>query len=296
MKGETGALRVRDLGEIDAPLLICGGAYGNLEALTALLDAAAKLQIPPGRIIHTGDVAAYCADPAACAELLRNAGAPAILGNVEESLMSDAEDCGCGFEKGTVCDNLSDQWYSYARERIGPELKAWMRSLPDHIGFMCAGRRVRVVHGCASSINTFLFESVETQVYEAEFQLANADIIIAGHTGLPFTRHFSGGRIWHNSGALGLPGNDGTPRVWYSVAMPDATSGLSFTHMALNYDFRTASRKVRDAHLPSAYADALETGLWPNADWLPEAEQRKTGVPIGFESHREDTGARRVTA
>lgn len=296
MNDETRTLRVRDLGEIDAPLLICGGAYSNLEALTALFDAAEKLHIPPERIIHTGDVVAYCADPVASSELLRSSGAPAILGNVEESLFSEAEDCGCGFEEGTACDTLSAQWYTYANRRIAPELRAWMRSLPHHITFMCGERRVRVVHGCVTSINTFFFESLETQTYEAEFQLADADIIIAGHTGLPFTRHFSGGRVWHNSGALGLPANDGTPRVWYSVATPSTRTGLSFAHMSLDYDYGSASRKMRDADLPSVYADALESGLWPNVDWLPETEQRNSDVPIGFEQKDENSGADRLTA
>ena len=43
----------------DGPALVFGGPYGNLEATQALLDEAARLGVPPRRIVCTGDVVAY---------------------------------------------------------------------------------------------------------------------------------------------------------------------------------------------------------------------------------------------
>ena len=60
-----------DLGAFDDTVLVFGGPYGNLEATGALLAEGARLNIPPRRMICTGDVAAYCADPVATAGLLR---------------------------------------------------------------------------------------------------------------------------------------------------------------------------------------------------------------------------------
>src|ERR1051326_1058905 len=57
----------------DGPAIVFGGPYGNLEATRALLDEAARLGIPPARIVCTGDVVAYGADPAATVDLLRAA-------------------------------------------------------------------------------------------------------------------------------------------------------------------------------------------------------------------------------
>ena len=291
MNEDARTLVVKDVGEIDTPLIVCGGAYSNLEAMTALFAAAAKLDIPPERIIHTGDVVAYCADPEATTELLKNSGALALLGNVEESLFIGADDCGCGFEEGTACDTLSAQWYSHADRQIGSGLRDWMKSLPHQIIFRCGDRRALVVHGNVTSINTFVFESLAAATFQRDFQKTTADIIIAGHTGLPFTRHFPGGRTWHNSGALGMPANDGTARVWYSIAYPDDQFGLRFVHKPLDYDHQTAARKMHEAGLPDAYANALVTGLWPNVDWLPEAERKQTGVRIDFELRDKAKGA-----
>lgn len=260
------------------PVLVCGGAYSNLEALTALFAAADALGIPDGRIIHTGDVVAYCADPVAAAELLRARRVHAIQGNVEESLWASQPDCGCGFDAGTECEKLSAEWFAYADARIGPELREWMGRLPCQLTFTMAGRRVRVVHGGVRQINAFHYASAPPAAFDAEFSAADADVVVAGHSGLPFTRRL-GERVWHNSGALGLPANDGTPRVWYSLMIP-AQGGIRFEHRALGYDHEAAREKMRAAGLPGGYAEALVTGLWPSLDTLPETERNRTGRPL----------------
>ena len=266
--------RVHDLGRIDEPLLICGGAYSNLEALSALFTAAQNLAIPGKRIIHTGDVVAYCADPAATAELLRQSEAHAIQGNVEESLAASLLDCGCGFDDGSTCEKLSAQWFAYSDARIGGELRQWMGRLPQHLTFEMAGKKVRVVHGGVGVINRFIFDPQPDSDFEAEFRIANADMIIAGHSGIPFTRRV-GEHIWHNSGALGLPANDGTPRVWFSVLTPQK-GGIRIDTHALDYDHETARAKMIEAEVCREYAEALRTGVWPSLDVLPDTAKRQT--------------------
>jgi len=106
--------KVRELGPVNDPLLVCGGAYSNLEALSALMNAADRLSIPSSRIIHTGDAVAYCADPVAATNLLRESGVHCIQGNVEESLSASLPDCGCGFDENSLCDRLAAEWFAFA--------------------------------------------------------------------------------------------------------------------------------------------------------------------------------------
>jgi len=270
--------RTRDLGRLETPVLVCGGAYSNLEALSALLEAAGTLSIPPERIIHTGDVIAYCADPAKTAELLRAAQVHAIQGNVEESLSASLADCQCGFEADSLCNELSAEWYAYADAGVGVELRRWMGQLPHHLIFEMSGQRIRVIHGGVKEINRFVFASQPACDFETEFAAADADVIIAGHSGLPFTRCV-GHRVWHNSGPLGLPANDGTQRAWFSVLTPQ-DDGLVIVHHELDYDHDAARRKMVTAGLCAGYSDALRTGVWPSLDVLPPVERRQTGVPL----------------
>ena len=272
------AARTRDLGRFDAPVLVCGGAYSNLEALEALFAAANRLGIPNDHIVHTGDAIAYCADAAATAELLRQCGVPSIQGNVEESLAASLPDCGCGFNEGSVCDKLAAEWFAYADAHTGPDLRRWMGQLPHHLTFELSGLRIRAVHGSVQEVNRFMFASLPDSAFEAEFAHADADIVVAGHSGIPFTRRVSA-RLWHNSGSVGLPANDGTPRVWFSVLSPE-DDGIRFEHHAFDYDHELTKSKMLSAGVCTEYAETLSNGLWPSVDVLPDTEKRATGKPL----------------
>jgi predicted phosphodiesterase len=270
--------RYADLGVLEEPVLVFGGPYSNLEATTAVLCEAETLGIPPARIICTGDVVAYCAEPQATADLVRAAGIAVVMGNCEESLGRGAEDCGCGFHAGSVCDRLSAQWYRFAAAALDPEAKRWMNGLPCRLHFTMDGRRLAVVHGAASAINRYVFASTPAEEKLAEIAAARCDGIIAGHSGLPFTQVL-GERLWHNAGVIGLPANDATPRAWYSVLTPGA-GGIEITHHAFAYDHARAAAKMRRLGLPDAYAKTLETGLWDNCEILPGPETGRQGKPI----------------
>jgi predicted phosphodiesterase/pyruvate-formate lyase-activating enzyme len=260
------------------PAIVFGGPYGNLEAMRALFDEAARLGIPPERIVCTGDVVAYGADPAATVDLVRAAGIHVVMGNCEESLAAAAADCGCGYAPGSACDRLAAAWFAHADRELGAAARAWMAQLPRRIDLVIAGARLAVVHGGIDRINRFIFASSAATIKAEELARGEADGVIAGHCGLPFTQVLAG-RLWHNAGAVGMPANDGTPRVWFSLLTPQE-DGVAIEHRALAYDHAAAARKMRRAGLPEEYAVALETGLWPSCDVLPFKEIRERGVPL----------------
>lgn len=259
----------------DGPALIFGGPYSNLQATRALLHEAARFGIRAEHIVCTGDLAAYCGDPAATLALVRESGITVVQGNCDEQLGVSADNCGCGFSEGSACERLSDAWYSYADRHISAADRHWLRGLPYRIDLLIGGRRLAVVHGSLSSINQFIFATTPTDVKRRELDLAGCDGIVGGHCGLPFTELIDG-RLWHNPGVIGMPANDGTPRVWYSLLIPEP-SGLRIEHRALAYDHRTAARTMERENLPHGYADALSSGVWPNCDVLPARERMSQG-------------------
>ncbi len=268
----------RPLLQLDGPAIVFGGPYGNLEATRALLEEAERLGVPGERMVCTGDVVAYGADPAATVELVRRSGARVVLGNCEESLAARSGDCGCGFAPGSACEKLAAAWFAHADRTLDADARAWMASLPRRIDLAVDGRRLAVVHGGVTLINRFLFASTAPLIKAAELARSGVDGIIGGHCGLPFTQIIRG-KLWHNAGAIGMPANDGTRRVWFSLLIPQA-SGLRIEHRALAYDHAAAARKMRAAGLPEEYALALGTGLWPSCDVLPYREIRERGVPL----------------
>lgn len=263
---------------MDGPVLVFGGCYSNLEATQALLAEAMRLGIPPARMICTGDVVAYCADALETVRLIRDSGVHVIMGNCEESLGNSAEDCGCGFEEGSACDRLSAAWYAHSDAQLDRNSRAWMRSLPRRIDVEIGGKRFAVIHGAVDQINRFLFPSQPDAEFLEQLTLSGCDGVIGGHCGIPFTRVVNG-LIWHNSGAIGMPANDGTARTWYSL-ITAAANGLDIQHRELRYDPAPAMEKMLAANLPAGYAEALATGLWPSCDVLPPTELARRAAPI----------------
>ncbi|MCB1492928.1 MAG: metallophosphoesterase family protein [Rhodobiaceae bacterium] len=267
--------------EFDAPILVFGGVYSNFEAFEALIAEAGRLGIPPARMIHTGDVIAYGADPEACARSLRDLGCLAISGNVEQQLAAGAADCGCGFEAGTTCDALSAAWYAHADPLIGADLRRWMAGLPDRLTLEMAGLTILVVHGTPSSVNRFIYLGSPDAAVAEELAMTDADIVLCGHSGFPMVRSV-GGQHWINTGAIGFPANDGTARGWFAVLEP-ADDGVAVEIRPLAYDHALAAEKMRRAGLPEPYAAALEGARAPNHDTLPEADRARAGTPLQFE-------------
>lgn len=267
-----------DLGEIDGPLLVYGGPYSNLQATEALFAEAERLGIPRARRLCTGDIVAYCADAQATVDLVRAEGGPVVLGNCEESLGGDLEDCGCGFEEGSACDLLSVQWYRHARGTLDRAAKDWMGGRPGRIAFTLGGKRFLAIHGGVEEISRFVFPATPEPDKASELAAAGADAVICGHSGLPFSQVVRG-RLWHNAGVIGMPANDGTPRVWYALLTPTG-GGVRVEQRALAYDHGAAARAMREAGLPEGYARALETGLWPDDSIMPAADRARRGRPL----------------
>jgi predicted phosphodiesterase len=263
---------------VDKPLIVFGSPYSNLEATRAVLDEAARLSISADRIICTGDVVAYGADAAATVDLIRDRVEHVVMGNCEQSLAAGSDDCCCGFPTGSSCERLSAGWFSYASRELNDDARAWMADLPRRINIEIGGCRLAVIHGGVDMINRFIFASTATAIKLGEIRKTGVDGIMGGHCGLPFTQAINQ-KLWHNAGAIGMPSNDGTPRVWFSLLRAEA-DGIVIEHRPLDYDYATAAAKIRGARLPEEYAASLETGLWPACDVLPLKEVHERGVAL----------------
>ncbi len=270
--------KVKNIGILTGKLLVFGGVYSNLQALLQLQKMADAWGIPPQNIICTGDVAGYCAQPEECVQAVKNWGIHVIAGNVEQQLDSGEEDCGCNFGDGSRCDLYSRQWYPYAQSKLSLAALEWMRQLPDHLRFTYANRQVYVLHGSFFNPSEFIFRSTPWAVKQPNFEATGADVILAGHCGLPF-QHIENGLHWLNAGVIGMPANDGTPRVW-CMTLDAQKAGLAVQFHPFEYDNEIAAALMEENQLPRAYSDTLRSGIWDNCDILPEAETAQQGLDI----------------
>lgn len=260
----------RDLGVLDGDLLLFGGVYSNLQALEAVMMQARARGIAADHVICTGDIVAYCGAPRASVAALRASGCAVLAGNCEVQLAQDAPDCGCGFEEGTTCDRLSVAWYGFAQAQLDGQARDWMGALPDVLSFMHHGRRYGVLHGGATDVARFIWETDDEAVLAQEWAALEAvtgpvDAVIAGHSGLAFVRGTARGS-WINAGVIGMPPHDGQPQTRFALLR-----GGDITIERLDYDVAGAMADMTAAGLPPDYRDALASGYWPSEDVLPAA-------------------------
>ena len=241
-----------------------------------MLEKANELGFSSDQIIFTGDTIAYCANPLETAHLLRDANVHVIMGNCEEAIAANAPDCGCGFVEDSACSLLSVEWYAHCKKYLDADISNWMGELPRELVINLDDFRLLATHATPDEINRFVFPS---SLSDMSFVSENYDGFIVGHSGIPFLSELDDGKAWINSGAAGMPANDGTPRVWY-VIIEVMNGQLKAELHALEYDHRSASCAMQQAGLSDGYANCLNTGIWPSHDVLPEIEKLQTATPI----------------
>lgn len=266
---------VKDIGALSGKVLVFGGPYSNLQALKALQAVCADLGIAADQVICTGDIVAYCGEPEETVSAIREWGIPVVMGNCEESLGNEADDCGCGFEEGSACSLLSVSWYRYSAAQLSSDSRHWMRGLPRRVRFRLGGKQFACLHGSADSINQFVFSSTDQAFKQAQLAALGVDVIIGGHSGIPFGEQLPNG-VWLNAGVIGMPANDGESSTWYMV-LEETRTGVRVAWHRLVYPVSGAQQAMEDAGLPDGYREALATGLWPSLDVLPETERQQTG-------------------
>lgn len=259
-------------------LLLFGGVYSNLQALEALFDWAKLNNFKADQIVCTGDVVGYCAQPQECVDLVKDWGVYCIAGNVEIQLRNGDDDCGCNFSEESSCDLNSRNWYPFAKEHVNHEALDWMNTLPLNLVFDFGGAKWGVVHGSQEETAKFVYKSSPWSEKSPTYQNLGVDHILAGHCGIPFADE-NEGYLWINSGALGMPANDGTQRVWFCV-VSEENGQFSTQFHSLEYDFKSTQEKMKAECLPVAYIETLETGLWDSTEVLDEAQTKLTGVRI----------------
>jgi predicted phosphodiesterase len=253
-------------------MALCGGTYSNPYALRAFIrDARAR---GADRLWCLGDLGAYGAEPEPIWPLLVDNGIECIAGNYELAIGRGDPDCGCGYADDN--DNaFAAIAYDYTRAHTSSEFAAWMRTLPTEHRETIDGVDLHLVHGSPLAVNDFWWESLPDDTHRMRIEASGADVICCTHSGLPWVRRWRDTLVV-NVGVLGRPANDGGRNVWY--ALLDIAGGQATAELvALDYDWRAHAASMRDAGLPEAFTQAVETGWWTTCLQIVPPVERSRG-------------------
>ncbi len=207
-------------------LYVVGGLYGNIEALEAVRQMAAR-EPGPVTLVFNGDFHWFDIAAADFAQVTRDVLAHfALRGNVETEIAAEDSGAGCGCAYPA---DVSDAEVSRSNEILArlratasafPDLRRALAALPMHLVARVGEARVGIVHGDAASLAGWGFahdrldEIAHARWLESAFSEARVDLFASTHTCLPALRRFDFGAcggVVANNGAAGMPNFAATP-------------------------------------------------------------------------------------
>lgn len=239
-------------------LAIFSDVHANLPAMLVVAEHIQKSRYDG--VYCLGDLGGYASEPNEVQALIMDMKCPTVLGNYDEGVGFNKEDCGCHYVKpfDIEMSNISFLW---TRAHTTDANKAWLRELPREIRLEVELTRVLLCHGSPRSTTEYLFEN-RSEGYLRQFTSggkddAHADVIVFGHTHVPYHRVIEG-VDFINTGSVGRP-KDGDPRAGYCVLTLD-NEGIQVEQVRLPYDVETTCERLIRAGLPAYFADYLRTG------------------------------------
>lgn len=229
--------------------------HANLPAMETVRDHIADHNYDA--VYCLGDLGGYASQPNEVQEVIMEMRCPTVLGNYDEGVGFNREDCGCHYVKPFDIE-MSNVSFHWTREHTTDANKAWLRELPREIRFEANDSRVLLCHGSPRSTTEYLFadrsDGFLRQFTNGGSDEAQADVIVFGHTHVPFHREIDGVHFV-NTGSVGRP-KDGDPRAGYTVLTMEGKA-IRVEQVRLAYDVELAASRLVEAGLPEYFAEYL---------------------------------------
>jgi putative phosphoesterase len=239
-----------------ARIAVFSDLHGNSAATEAVLAAIAEAA--PDAVYCLGDLVGYGARPNETIELVRGRGIPTVMGNYDDGVGFDRDDCGCAY-KDEEEEARGQRSLFWSREATTADNKAYLRGLLPEVRFEAEGVRFRLVHGSPRRMNEYLFEDRDPRSLERIARGAECDVLVFGHTHKPWVKEYAG-VLMVNEGSAGKP-KDGDPRAAWALFEVEAGKPPRVEVRRVPYDVAAMAAAIRAAEgLPDHFARDLETG------------------------------------
>jgi predicted phosphodiesterase len=237
-------------------ITIFGDIHGNMPALTAVWAEMDKRGLQ--RRFCLGDLVGYGVQPDDVVRFIRDHDVPTLMGNYDEGVGYDSDDCGCAY-RTPEAQALGERSIAWTNAHVGEENKAFLRNLPMTMSLIMDKLRVTLVHGSPRRINEYLYEDRPQSSVERLFDMVGADVIVCGHTHKPYDRTLPGGRRLINAGSVGKP-KDHDPRAGFVVLTVDGKE-LEIEFVRVEYDVEKAAQAIEASDMPHEFAAMLRQAV-----------------------------------
>jgi len=220
--------------------------HGNLPGLeAAVTDARAR---GAERIICAGDLTGYGPFPDDVCRYLVKWKIPSVIGNYDLKVVDSAKQGKSGMKKMKVKKRKILSWT--IANITKPNLR-FLAGLPPQIALrLPTGHNVLVVHGSPISADDTIYPSITRYGLDKKLGDARPDILVSGHTHIPFIKRFTGILVV-NCGSVGHS-IDGDPRPSYILVHVEKGRETHGSIIRFEYDWQQTVAALKKTVLPKA--------------------------------------------
>lgn len=188
-------------------IAVLGDIHGNFDALEAVLKDMKSAQTDA--LIVLGDILFYGDEPQRCVDVISHLNPLAwIRGNTDNWLI----EIGNNFSPQSVKEERILNEYKRVLPLISAEAREKVMSLNVKQEVSVWEKRLLCVHGSDRKANEGIGIMTSEEELQALAERLNADLLLCGHTHIPFSASI-GGKVIINVGSVGLPA-DSTLSCW----------------------------------------------------------------------------------
>lgn len=236
-------------------ITIFGDIHANIPALEAVFADMETRGL--NNLYCLGDLVGYGTFPNEVIAAIRERNIPTIMGNYDLGVGQDSDDCGCAY-RTPEAKALGERSIAWSNTHTSAENKAFLRGLVDKIPLQLGDLKVVLVHGSSRKVNEYLYEDRPEASLERLLNMVDADVLVCGHTHLPYHRVLRDGRHVINAGSVGKP-KDNDPRACYLVLSAEGQD-LSVEVVRVPYDVERAAQAIEATEMPNEFAEMLRKG------------------------------------
>lgn len=227
-------------------IAIISDIHSNFPALEEVLKEIKKRKIK--KIFCCGDVIGYGSMPNKCIKELIKNNVKSIYGNHEYALLNE--------------NSLS--WFNYQavkallwhKENLNKNAWRWIKKLKEKMIIKIANKKIAIFHGSPNSCFEYVWEETSQEIFNYWLEQYNVDIIILGHTHIPFIKNIKN-KIIINPGSVGQPRDKNNKASFCIINLKNFNSKI----IRINYNIDKIAKDIMKKGLPKIFADRLYIGI-----------------------------------
>ena len=216
--------------------------HSNIVALKAVLEELDELEVKI--ILHAGDIVRYNPYPDETIDLFKKKKIVSILGNHDRAFITgDTSDF----------NPYAAAAMEWTRNAASQDSLNYILRLKDTVTIVVNGERIVLFHKSPNNFQEYICPGDVTPDLLSNI---NGDVLVLGHTHIPFIMDYGTRGLVVNPGSVGQP-RDGNPDASFAVL---DTVTRKIEHKRTKYDVEKVIQDMLEAHLPEELAYRLRAG------------------------------------